>query len=133
MDLLIDTNIVLEILLDQDRAAEARRLLEAVDEHSLYMSSFSIDSIGLRLFRSRRYDDLSNFISDVNRSGISVVTLSTADFGMMIETAQAHDLDFDDAYQVTVAQRHNLTIVSYDADFDRAPSGRRTPAAILSA
>jgi predicted nucleic acid-binding protein len=56
MRLLLDTNIFLEILLDQERASEARQLLSAVDKHHLYISDFSLHSIGLVLFRHNRYD-----------------------------------------------------------------------------
>lgn len=45
--------------------------------------------------------------------------------------AERFDLDFDDAYQYTVAERRNLTVVSFDSDFDRTDRGRRTPAQIL--
>ncbi len=36
-------------------------------------------------------------------------------------------LDFDDAYQYTVAGKFDLIIVSFDHDFDRTPRGRKTP------
>jgi hypothetical protein len=41
-----------------------------------------------------------------------------------------HNLDFDDAYQYSAAEKYNLTIVSFDSDFDRTPRGRKTPAEI---
>ena len=40
-------------------------------------------------------------------------------------------LDFDDAYQYVAAETHNLTLVSFDADFDRTERGRKTPADVL--
>ncbi|MBN2466385.1 PIN domain-containing protein [candidate division WOR-3 bacterium] len=40
-------------------------------------------------------------------------------------------LDIDDAYQYVAAKRHDLTLVSFDADFDRTDRGRKTPADIL--
>jgi len=40
-------------------------------------------------------------------------------------------LDFDDAYQYVAAEKHNLTLVSFDADFDRTDRGRKTPAELL--
>lgn len=42
-----------------------------------------------------------------------------------------YGLDFDDAYQYAVAEKHNLTLVSFDKDFDRTERGRKTPAEIL--
>jgi len=36
-----------------------------------------------------------------------------------------------DAYQYVAAGKHNLTLVSLDADFDRTERGRKTPAEVL--
>ena len=41
MRLLIDTNIFLEVLLEQARAEEARSLLAAVESHEFFISDFS--------------------------------------------------------------------------------------------
>jgi len=43
--LLIDTNIFLEVLLEQARAEEARSLLAAVESHEFFISDFSLHSI----------------------------------------------------------------------------------------
>jgi uncharacterized protein len=43
----------------------------------------------------------------------------------------AYNLDFDDACQYIAAEMHDLRLVSLDADFDRTPRGRLTPAAAL--
>jgi len=42
------------------------------------------------------------------------------------------NLDFDDAYQYAIAEKFNLTIVSFDSDFNRTERGRKTPAEVLS-
>jgi hypothetical protein len=39
-------------------------------------------------------------------------------------------LDFDDAYQYTAAEKHNLILLSFDTDFDRTSRGRKTPAMV---
>ncbi len=41
------------------------------------------------------------------------------------------NIDFDDAYQYSAANRHGLKIVSFDADFDRTTEGRLFPANVL--
>jgi len=41
------------------------------------------------------------------------------------------NLDFDDAYQYAVAEKYDLTIVSFDVDFDRTERGRKTPGEVL--
>ena len=48
MRLLIDTNIFLEVLLEQDRAAEALQFLTKTGEHEFFMSDFSLHSISAR-------------------------------------------------------------------------------------
>jgi len=44
---------------------------------------------------------------------------------------QRFHLDFDDAYQYVAAEKYDLTLVSFDADFDRTPRGRRTPGEMI--
>jgi len=41
------------------------------------------------------------------------------------------NFDFDDAYQYVIAEKYNLTIISFDTDFDRTERGRKTPVEIL--
>ncbi|MCX6578903.1 MAG: hypothetical protein NT166_01810 [Candidatus Aminicenantes bacterium] len=43
------------------------------------------------------------------------------------EIVEKFKIYFDDAYQYTAAQKFNFTVVSFDKDFDRTPSGRKTP------
>ena len=44
-----------------------------------------------------------------------------------------HGLDFDDAFQYVAAERFDLQLVSFDADFDHTPRGRMTPAQAMRA
>jgi predicted nucleic acid-binding protein len=41
-------------------------------------------------------------------------------------------LDFD-AYQYVAAEKHDLVIVSFDADLDHTERGRKTPADVAQA
>jgi len=41
------------------------------------------------------------------------------------------NLDFDDAYQYAIAEKYDLTIVSFDRDFDRTERGRKTPGEVV--
>jgi len=47
-----------------------------------------------------------------------------------VHAIEQFGFDFDDAYQYSAAEKYNLTIVSFDSDFDRTPRGRKTPAEI---
>lgn len=131
MRVLLDTNIFLEIILDQDRASEAKTLLAETGAHEFFMSDFSLHSIGLLLFRRNSHEVFRQFTSDVMvAAGTQVVGLPTEEMDAMVCAAQQYTLDFDDAYQYAVAQKHKLTIVSFDGDFDRTDVQRRTPAQI---
>ncbi len=41
------------------------------------------------------------------------------------------NLDFDDSCQYALVSKHNLTLVSFDTDFDKTERGRKTPADFL--
>lgn len=49
----------------------------------------------------------------------------------VIDVAQRFGLDFDDAYQYVASEEQGLSLISFDADFDRTTRGRKTPAVIL--
>jgi predicted nucleic acid-binding protein len=56
MRLLIDTNIFLEVLLEQTRSDEAKELLAIIDTHDFFISDFSLHSIGLILLKRNKVD-----------------------------------------------------------------------------
>jgi len=128
MRLLLDTNIFLEVLLEQEQADGARIVLSKADEHELFASDYTIHSIGTLLFCRNEHDAFRRFLEDVIVNvGVGVVALSAREMGSLIQAAQKLKLDFDDAYQYAAAEKYGLTIVSFDADFDRTDRGRMTP------
>jgi hypothetical protein len=132
MRLLVDTNIFLEMLLDQEKAAEAASLLDNEGGHTLFISDFTIHSIGLLLFRHKRQEAFSHFINDVLFvSGLTPVSLGLEEMPFVVASSRNYRLDFDDAYQYALSARMGLTVVSYDGDFDRTDRTRKTPAGIL--
>lgn len=129
MRLLIDTNIVLEILLAQDKAREAEALLRKTDEHEFYITDYSLHTIGLLLFRRGQHDVFRQVLEDlILRARTVVASLPAEEVETLIRTAGEFDLDFDDSYQYAVAEKYGLSIVSFDSDFDRTERGRKTPA-----
>lgn len=52
------------------------------------------------------------------------------DLTQVVAVARPYALDFDDAYQYVLAVEHELTLVSFDSDFDRTPHGRQVPSGI---
>jgi predicted nucleic acid-binding protein len=130
--LLIDTNIVLEVLLGQQRAGEAQALLAKTAKHDLFLSDYSLHSIGLLLFRRHQHRVFQQFVEDmIVHAGVLVATLPVDDAALLVDAALSFKLDFDDAYQYALSERYGLEIVSFDADFDRTERRRKTPARLL--
>jgi predicted nucleic acid-binding protein len=76
---LVDTNVWLELLLEQQRAAEVRQFLESVDAVQLSMTEFALNSIGLITTRLRKQDVFEVFISDIlEDSAVRRICLSAA-------------------------------------------------------
>jgi len=132
--LLIDTNIFLEVLLEQARAAEVRELLAKTEEHECFLSDYTLHSIGLLLFRRKQHHVFQDFVNDMLvRAGMLVLSLSVEDMASVTSAAQRFGLDFDNAYQYAAASKYDLTIVSFDSDFDRTERGKKPPMEILRA
>jgi uncharacterized protein len=130
--LLVDANVWLELLLDQERAGEVRDFLRAVPLDDLAITDFALHSVGVVLARNKRDDLFVRFISDLLAdTGLSYLSLDFSDLMAVTETRERFPLDFDDAYQYVAAEKHDLTLVSFDADFDRTDRGRKTPAEVL--
>ena len=130
---LLDTNVVLELLLDQDKADEVERFLRDTPPERLYLSEFALYSLGIVLFRHGRHAAFLQVVEDLLvMSRIRLVRLGGAEMQSIVRAAQRFDLDFDDAYQYVTAERHDLTIVSFDGDFDRTERGRQTPGMVLA-
>ena len=129
---LIDTNVWLERLLDQEKSEETGRFLGQVPSEQLFLTDFSLHSIGIVLTRLKRMEVLTQFIQDAFIEGSAVlVNLDPKDIQRLVEIMKQFDLDFDDAYQYTSAEKHNLILVSFDADFDRTKRGRKVPESVL--
>lgn len=132
MNLLIDTNVILEIILEQHHDQEARSLLSTTHQRHFFLSDFSPHSIGVILFRRNRPDAFLDFCSDMVEPGrLAIIGLSVQHMSLVTQASKQFRLDFDDAYQYVTADKHNLIIVSFDADFDRTERGRKTPQTVL--
>jgi predicted nucleic acid-binding protein len=128
MRALLDTNIFLEVILQQERAGEVQALLSAIDQHEFFLSDYSLHSVGLLLFRKRQHEVFRQFLVDMFlEAGVEIIALSAREMEGVIEVAKQFILDFDDAYQYAVAERHGLTVISFDSDFDRTERGRKLP------
>ncbi len=130
--LLVDTNVWMERLLDQEHSAEVGLFLDAVPSDALFITDFAFHSICLAMCRLNQQEGLRRFVRDLfDSGGVTLLHLGAEDIPQVLEVMQRFHLDFDDAYQYVVAEKYDLTLVSFDADFDRTPRGRRTPGQIL--
>jgi len=132
VNLLLDTNIFLEVLLGQVQSKEASSVLANSGKHNLFMTDFSLHSIGVLLFRRHAINMYTEFLNDIRIVAIQVIGLHQRDIALLAASAERYHLDFDDAYQYETAKRFGLTLVSFDTDFDKTDIGRQTPQEILA-
>ncbi len=129
---LIDTNILLEFLLDQERAYDVDKFLHNIPVDKIFISEFSLYSIGVILIKHKKYKVFQKLINEMIINGnIKILRLSPYDMERIIEVSKKFNIDFDDAYQYTLAEKHDLTIISFDKDFDKTDRGRKIPSQIL--
>ena len=114
---LIDTNVFLEILLDQEKKEICKHYLKS-KFGNLAISDFSLHSIGVILFRIKRFEIYDSFIKDVIPQ-IEVLSVQKINYSQISNIANQFNLDFDDAFQVVVAKTGNLTIATMDKDFEK--------------
>ncbi len=114
---LVDTNIFLEILLDQEKKEKCKLYLKS-KFGNIAISDFSLHSIGVILFRIKRFEIYNSFINDVLPQ-IEVLSVQKINYSQISNIANQFNLDFDDALQVAVAKTKNLTIATMDKDFEK--------------
>lgn len=127
---LVDTNIFLEILLEQERTAECELLFEKLrdGEMTAVVSSFTLHSIEVIMERTGRHDHLLEFLKDVDSAkGLKRFDTTTLDELEALRISKTLKLDFDDAIQYFICKTHNLKIVSFDQHFDNKDITRIEP------
>lgn len=129
---LVDTNCFMQIARQRPEAPQVRAFLNGVPRSRLFVSIFSLHSVGVIM---SRFGQIDGYLALIDGLGIGremgVVQIDVRSLHRVVDACRALALDFDDAYQYVVAELNNLAIVSLDADFDRTPRGRLTPAAAL--
>lgn len=130
---LLDTNIWLERLLEQQQSDVVGQLLDQLPIESIFISDFTVHSIALALTRRNQFEVLRAFIEDLFiDANITVLSFAFEKLQIVIETMQRQGLDYDDAYQYALAERYDLQLVSFDADFERTERGRQIPNQVLN-
>ncbi|GAB6072653.1 type II toxin-antitoxin system VapC family toxin [Venenivibrio stagnispumantis] len=131
MKYLIDTNIWLEILLEQEKSEEAFDFLSKVDSIYLAMSDFSLHSIILILTKLKEFETANMFLDDITTSGVNILAIEPNDLYKVIDIIKNFNIDLDDAYQYYLSKKYNLILVSFDKDFDKTDIKRKTPKEII--
>lgn len=117
MPYLFDTNIFLEILLDQNKKDKSKKIIsENIDK--LFISDFSLHSIGVILIKQEKFQIFNNFLSDVIPH-TTILSLPKDKYFDLDLIAEKYSLDFDDSYQVILAKENNLEILTMDKDFKK--------------
>jgi len=114
---LVDTNIFLEILLGQDKKEDCMSFLNNNIEN-LNITNFSLHSIGVILFRYGKEGIFQKFVEDV-MPDISLLSLPMELYRDLATDRKDMNLDFDDAYQYSMAKYYELKVVTMDKDFKK--------------
>ncbi len=108
---LLDTNILLELLLNQKKADEVERLLLETPPEMLSVSEFTIDSIGVILIRRIMHDIFLKAMEDMLLvGGIRLMRIGPEDMQRVVLASRRFKLDYDDAYQYALAEKYNLIL-----------------------
>lgn len=129
---LVDTNIWLERLLDQEHAAEVGDFLSRIPSEWFFRTDFTLHSIGIVLGRFDQLEALSWFVRDIFvDSVVMLIHVYPNDMEAILHAIKELHLDFDDAYRYVAAEKFNLTLASFDSDFDHTPRRKKTPGEVI--
>ena len=113
---LADTNIFLEIFLKQDRDEDCKKFLND-NVGNIHITDFSLHSIGVILFKYDKQNIFQKFVEDVIPN-TKLLSLPTELYSEVVNARKSLNLDFDDAYQYSIAKHYNLKVVTLDRDFE---------------
>jgi predicted nucleic acid-binding protein len=114
---LVDTNVFLEILLRWDKKEDCKKFLSN-NIGNLNITDFSLHSIGVILFRYGKEEVFQKFVEDI-LPNTKLLTLPIEQYREVVNVRKRLNLDFDDAYQYSIAQYYRLQVVTMDKDFAR--------------
>ncbi|MEK7085512.1 MAG: PIN domain-containing protein [Patescibacteria group bacterium] len=130
--MLIDSNIVFSLLLEQNSYEETERLFDAIEHLSLKVQilDFALYSATLNFLKRGHHQEIKQFLETLNSSkNIFIYRPKPSEISAALSLKVS--LDFDDKLHYYLAKKKNLTLVSYDRDFDKTDLKRLTPAQAL--
>lgn len=127
---IVDTNVFLEGLLDRKKAPSVRKFLRKTPIDTLCITDFSLHTLGVILFRLKKYDIFISFVKDMIIDGMQIVSLQGHDLKELETVAIRYNLDFDDAYLYVSAEKNGFELISFDKDFDTTALKRKEPSEV---
>jgi hypothetical protein len=115
------------MLLNREHSDAIRKFLNRDSGVSLFISDFSLYSIGIFLIRRKQSEQFAWFLDDLEQRDIRILSLTQDELKLVPAICTKHSVDFDDAYQYIAADQNHLKLVSLDHDFDRIFAGRVHP------
>ncbi len=85
---------------------------------NLNITDFSLHSIGVILFKYGKEEIFRKFVEDI-MSNIKLLSLPLELYEEVVNIGKSLNLDFDDAYQYSVAKHYGLTVITMDRDFEK--------------
>lgn len=118
---LFDTNIFLEILLNQEHAEGCYKRIEDLnDNESGWMTSFSLHAIEAIIGKTKKSKILSKFLMTIETHPFLYVYATILEEELEIsKIMNSKQLDFDDSLQYYVAKKKSLILVTLDKDFKK--------------
>jgi len=132
---LIDTNIILEITLGQERAEECVLFLNKIanEDHPAVITAFSLYSVEITNTSRKLYDALNEILSKINQiSSLNIYQTNIDDEILICQIAKEKELKFDDALQYYAAKKLGAVLISFDQHFDKTDIKRAEPIDLLS-
>ena len=130
---LIDTNIFLEVFLQQEQEKDCLRFLKKVEKGEIkaVITSFSLHSIAIILEKLKGIESYRKFLEIiVNFEGLMIYSTTPKDEIEVCKISNEFNLSFDDAIHYYVTKTFHLKLVSLDADFDKTDLQRILPSQI---
>ncbi len=131
---LIDTNIFLEVLLNQDNKESCLTLLKLIEkgEIRVIVTSFALHSIAIILEKLKGIDYYRDFLEIITTSeGLMTYSTTPQDEIEICKISKRFNLTFDDSLHYFVTKTFKLKLVSLDSDLDKTDIIRVHPEDVI--
>lgn len=130
--LLIDTNIICSIFLDQGDSISSRKLLElSTNKYEIYLTNFAVHSFAITCSKRKEYEMFDSLNEMISEGKIQVLYTNHEDLPEILLIMQEIKLDFDDALQLYISKKHKLKLITLDKDFKKNKIKSFTPKEFL--